>query len=135
MRSLRLLILAALVSAVAALPAIAADWEMLGSRSVSDRTEVDSISVSGEGNFTALKIKVEGHAVEFHDVKIHFANGGVQDVQIRQVIRAGGESRVIDVNGGDRCIKKVECVYDAQTRRRHRNAGARIVLYGRKEGP
>lgn len=129
MRSLRLLFLAALVSSVAA---YAADWEMLGSRSVSDRTEVDSISLSGEGNFTALKIKVEGHAVEFHDIKIHFANGGVQDVQIRQVIRAGGESRVIDVNGGDRFIKNVEFVYDAQTRRRHRNAGARIVLYGRK---
>ena len=135
MRSFRLLFLAAVVASVAncaSAPSYAADWEMLGSRSVSDRAEVDVISVAGEGNFTAIKIKVEGRAVQFHDVKIHFANGGVQDVQLRSVIRAGDESRVIDVNGGDRFIRKVEFVYDAQTRRRHRNGGARIVLYGKK---
>jgi hypothetical protein len=118
--------------ACASSPSIGADWVRLGQRSVSDRAEVDVLSLEGEGDFKALKILVEGRAVEFHDLKIHFANGTTQDVRVRSVIPAGGESRVIDVVGGDRHIRRVEFVYDAQTRRRGRNGGATVVLFGRR---
>jgi hypothetical protein len=89
----------------------------------------DTIPVTGrQGNFRAIQIKVQGHAVQFREVKIHFANGGTQNVALREIIPAGGESRVIDVEGGDRVIRSIELAYDAQSFRGRR---ARVVLYGR----
>ena len=48
----------------------------------------------------------------------------------RPVIKAGGESRVIDLEGGHRVIKKVEFWYDAQTTRRGKKSVVR--LFGRR---
>jgi hypothetical protein len=102
-------------------------WELLGTRTVTDRVDHDSIPAGGKGTFRSLKIMVEGRAVQFRDVKIHFANGDVQDVELRTVIPAGGESRVIDVEGHDRGIRNVELWYDTQSRGKR----ARVKLYGK----
>jgi len=102
-------------------------WELLGTRSVTDKVDHDSIAAAGQGTFRSLKIVVEGRAVQFRDVKVHFANGDVQDVELRNVIPAGGESRVIDVEGRDRVIRNVEFWYDAQSLGKR----ATVKLYGR----
>lgn len=91
-------------------------WELLGTRTVTDRIDHDVIEVTGaKGTFRRLQVHVEGRAVQFRDMKIHFANGQTQDVELREVIPAGGESRVIDVEGGDRTIRRIEFRYDAQS--------------------
>jgi hypothetical protein len=91
-------------------------WELLGERSVTDAVDHDTIPVTAaRGTFRALKIMVEDRAVQFRDVKVHFADGGVQDVSVRRVIPAGGESRRIDVRGRDRVIRSLEFWYDAQS--------------------
>ena len=90
-------------------------WELIGERVVSDRVDHDTIVVTrAEGTFKALMIRVLERAVQFHSMKIHFANGETQDVALRDVIPAGGKSRVIDLEGHDRVIKTIEFVYDAQ---------------------
>lgn len=90
-------------------------WELLGERVVSDRVDHDTIVVTrAEGTFKALMIRVLERAVQFHSMKVHFANGETQDVALRDVIPAGGKSRVIDLEGHDRVIKTIEFVYDAQ---------------------
>ena len=62
------------------------------------------------------KLEVLDRAVQFRFMKLHFANGETQNVELRDVIPAGGESRVIDVEGvGDRVIRTVEFSYDAQS--------------------
>jgi len=38
----------------------------------------------------------------------------VQDVSLRNVIPAGGESRIIDLDGNDRFINRIEFVYDTK---------------------
>ncbi len=92
-------------------------WELLGSLTVSDAVDHDTLAVTGaRGTFRRLKIEVEDRAVQFRDVKIHFANGGDQNVELRRVIRPGGESRLIDIEGrGDRAIRSIEFTYDAQS--------------------
>ena len=91
-------------------------WELLGERSVTDAVDHDTIPVTAaRGTFRALKIKVEDRAVQFRDVKIHFADGEVQDVPVRRVVPAGGESRRIDIRGRDRVVRSIEVWYDAQT--------------------
>lgn len=105
-----------LLSAGAAVAGKDHGWEKLGERKVSDRLDHDEILVtSAKGDFKSLKILVRDHAVQFRDMKVHFGNGGTQDVQLRSVIAAGGESRVIDLTGNDRVIRKVSFVYDSQS--------------------
>ena len=102
-------------------------WELLGTRTVTDRVDHDSIAAGHQGTFRSIKITVQHHAVQFRDMKIHFANGDVQDVGLRNVVPAGGESRVIDVEGRDRVIRSVEFWYDAQTRGKQ----AVVRVYGK----
>lgn len=104
-------------------------WELLGERTVSDGLDHDVIQVTAaKGDFKSLKLAVRGLAVQFRSMRIHFGDGSEQAVELRDVIPAGGESRVIDVEGRDRVIRRVEFTYDAQTRRGKR---ALIRLFGR----
>jgi hypothetical protein len=103
-------------------------WEFLGERTVTDRADHDVIPVTAaRGTFRALKIFVKDRAVQFPDIKVHFADGETQDLAIRNVIPAGGESRVIDVRGRDRVIRSVEFRYDAQSLF---GKSARVQLFG-----
>jgi hypothetical protein len=104
-------------------------WELLGERQVTDRIDHDVIPVTNaKGVFRAIQLHVLGRAVQFHAVKIHFGNGAVQEVEMREVIAAGGATRVIDVEGAERVIREVEFLYDAQSLHGH---PARIRLFGR----
>lgn len=122
------LALTALVLFVAVLTAVTADarprrerqmgprWELLGERTVTDKADHDVLPVTAaRGTFRSLKLEVKGRAVQFHSVKIHFGDGETQDVELRDVIPAGGESRVIDIEGRDRVVRSVEFHYDTQS--------------------
>jgi hypothetical protein len=108
-------LLLALALAAAPVAAARGGWTLLGERRVSDAADHDVIAVSAtRGDFTKLQVRVLDRAVQFRSLKIHFGNGDTQDVELRDVIRAGGSSRVIDIEGGDRVIRSVELRYDAQ---------------------
>ncbi|HEV7667102.1 MAG TPA: hypothetical protein VGS22_01145 [Thermoanaerobaculia bacterium] len=108
-----------LVLAAFALPATAGyrgRWILLGERSVTDGIDHDTIVVTGaRGRFEKIAIRVFDRAVQFHDVKVHYGDGFVQDVEIRSVIPAAGWSRIIDLSGGRRVIRSIEFWYDAQS--------------------
>ncbi len=130
---LRSLVTTSLVLTVVAgslAPALAADrWDLLGSRRVTDRVDHDEIVITAkEGTFTALQLRVKGVAVQFRSMTIHFANDEKQEVELKNVIPAGGQSRVIDVVGAERIIRRVSFVYDSQSVRGRR---AYVRLYGR----
>ncbi|HLG18120.1 MAG TPA: hypothetical protein VJH03_27010 [Blastocatellia bacterium] len=96
-------------------------WVLLGTRTVTDRADHDTIVVTARrGDFHAIKITVRNVAVDFKRVVVHFASGGDQEIELRDRIPAGGESRVIDLRGGDRVIRSVDFWYDAHTATRRR---------------
>ncbi len=98
-------------------------WVKLGERHVSDRTDRDTLRIGVKrGKFEAVRLGAKGRAIQFHDVKIHFANGDVQDVELRNVVQAGKWTRAIDLRGGKRGIEKIVMTYDAQTARRRKGA-------------
>lgn len=104
-------------------------WEKLGERRVKYGLDHDEILVTRmEGNFTAIKLLIKKAPVNFHRLVVHFATGGIQEVELRNEIPAGGETRVIDLRGGDRIIRKVVFWYDTKN-----TAGARaeVELWGR----
>jgi hypothetical protein len=119
-----------LLLAGAAVAAEGADkWEPLGSRNVTDKIDRDTIAVTAkEGTFTKLQVRVRVAPVQFRSMKVNFANGETQNVELKDVIRPGKASRVIDLPGAARVIKSVEFVYDAQTLGKK---GAVVRLFGR----
>lgn len=124
-------ILAAIVvlgCAVSAVGAQSGRWELLGSRTVTDRADRDTVKVGeGKGTFTAVKLQVQRRAVSFHRVVIKFRNGDDQKVELRNTIGANDESRVIDIEGRDRVIRSIDFWYDAQSLGRGGQATVRVL--------
>jgi hypothetical protein len=108
----------------------AGDWKKLGARNVKHRTERDVILVGAkEGTFKAIKFTVRKSGIHLLDMKVHFMNGDVIDVEIRNFIPAGGETRVIDLPGVNRRIEKVVFWYKSLKKK---DKEARIRLWGKQ---
>ncbi len=104
------------------------NWVLLGERNVTDRLDHDTVVVTGSrGTFTAVKFEIRRRAVDFHRVVVHFANGSEQNVELRNTIRAGGESRVIDIDGADRVIRSIDFWYDTASIGRGQRATVRVL--------
>jgi hypothetical protein len=104
-------------------------WEILGKTMVNYSLDRDEISVTAaEGEFSAIQLKVKKAGINMHKVTVHFGDGSTQDVDIRNDFSAGSESRVIDLEGKKRIIKKVVFWYDTKALRKNR---ALIELWGR----
>lgn len=104
-------------------------WERLGQAHVDGRHDHDNISVNARGAFRAIQLRVQGGAIEFQRVVVHFENGADTDVQIRDRIRAGDSTRAIDLPGDQRRIRSVELWYSKE------NWGSRrptLILFGRR---
>ncbi len=104
-------------------------WEKLGERNVNFRVDRDEILVTAaEGRFTALKIKVRKGAINLHKMVVHFGDGSEQEVETRNNLAAGEESRVINLEGNRRIITKVVFVYDTKN---FADRKAEVELWGR----
>lgn len=104
-------------------------WEKLGQRRVNFRLDRDEIMVtSSEGLFTALKLKVKNGGINFHRCVVHYRNGQTQTIKIGQTIRPGQETRVLNLHGKRRIVKKVVFWYDTKNFSRHRGT---VELWGR----
>jgi len=104
----------------------AAAWDVIGVREVRDRTDRDTIVVEGRRQFERIKLCVYRNPVHFIDVDVHYANGGHQDVSVRERINAGQCTRAIDLIGDDRNITRVTMVYE-ETSFRRRTATVRLM--------
>ena len=106
-------------------------WTYLGSAKVHGMgVDHDEILVTGMlGDFTAIKLFVENEGIEFERVVVHFGNGGQQELIIRDFIPAGGETRVLDLTGHDRVIRRVDFYYKSNpvTKRK-----GKVKLYGKR---
>ena len=104
-------------------------WHKIGSATVDFKTDRDEITVLGNDKFSQLKLRVEDAAVDMQDLEVYFENGTKQDVQVRTPMKPGTETRVIDLEGGTREIKKVVFVYKTIGTT---DTKATVVLYGMK---
>lgn len=124
------LIVAILAPVSAALKPDQARWERLGMRKVNFLVDRDEIFVTAaDGIFSALQIRVQGAPIDLMKVEVHYRNGDVQNLAVRENIPAGGQTRVIDLAGNKRIITKVVFWYDTKNRARQR---ATVVLWGRR---
>jgi hypothetical protein len=105
-------------------------WRFIADKIVAFGVDHDVI-VTGNTNddFRKLKLRVTDGPLKMYDMKVYFDNGDVQDISIRFRIPQGGESRVIDLDGGLRHIKRIEFWYETKGFRKGR---ARVAVWGYK---
>lgn len=131
--SRRELLFSALALAVVALPqsTAAASWELLGRRQVALSRDRDVIPVTVlRGDFRRIKLTVAGNGVFIDHVVVTYSNGATDRLAVRALIRAGGETRNLDLRGvGDRYIRSVRLVYRSVRGSRDR---AQVSVYGRR---
>ena len=103
-------------------------WDFLGQRIVDYAVDKDEILVTlREGTFQKIKLKVKRAPVHFRKVIVHYRNGSTESIDLRDNIRAGGETRAIDLNGNNRVIKKVVFYYNSKVKVRKKGL---VKLYG-----
>jgi hypothetical protein len=89
-----------------------ARWERLGERTVDGKVDKDTIVVGREdGRFSEIQLKVEGSSLEMFELLVTFGDGTTVSPGTRLVFHNGATSRVIDLPGAKRTIKKVEFKY------------------------
>ncbi|MDZ4747739.1 MAG: hypothetical protein SH808_04580 [Saprospiraceae bacterium] len=105
-------------------------WTLLGSCKVNGRADYDEIVVTGsQGDFKAIKLFVQNEGIDFDRVVVHYGNGSTDRIDIRNFVPAGGETRVIDLAGGDRVIRKVVFYYKSNPSTAKKG---KVLLYGRR---
>lgn len=107
-----------------------AQWENLGSKEVTDRAEQDTFHLAGDGQFRKLRFSVSRRPVRFYKMVVTYGNGEKDEIELRALIRAGGQSRIIDLSGKDRFIRKVDFWYEAASIGRGRRST--VTLFGMK---
>ncbi|MBC7884868.1 MAG: hypothetical protein H7X99_05300 [Saprospiraceae bacterium] len=116
--SFQLLLIMALTSVIALSSFTSNDskrWEKLGERKVNRGLDHDQIQVgAGDGVYSKLKVIVRNSGINMHRMVVHYGNGEKQEIVIREDIRKGGESRIIDLEGNRRVISKVDFWYDTK---------------------
>jgi len=107
-----------------------AAWTKLGERRVSFARERDTIHVTGsQGRYRRLSLVVRDSALEMYDVVVTFEGGEVYTPVIRMNFDENTRSRVIDLPGARRRIKRVDFRY----RTRNVFTGfAEIEVWGKK---
>jgi hypothetical protein len=106
------------------------DWKVLGEAKVEQRGETDEIKVGAdEGVFKRIKLEVRGSDVEFKKVTVVYENGDPEQIDVRDKVKRGGQTRAIDLKGGHRAIKKVVLLYKTTG---DTDRDARVILLGHK---
>jgi hypothetical protein len=105
-------------------------WELLGSAEIGTRVQTDVIPVGRrEGRFTSIGFTVRGSDVRIEDLRIFYAGGPPDQLQVREVLKDGTRSRPIDLPGrGGQAIDRIEVTYRSQ-------GAVKIDFYGERMRP
>ncbi|WP_333572457.1 hypothetical protein [Sphingomonas sp.] len=114
------------VSAVSIMPAAAQErhdghhggnhggrWRSVGLQMINGKGDRDIIRVRGERRDRQIRVCSVNHPFRLREVAIRFANGGRQDVGVRERIEGRACTRPIDLRGERRNIEQVGLTYSA----------------------
>ena len=105
------------------------DWEKLGSRVVNMQADHDEIPVTiMDGVFTKVRLKIMKAPIHLININVVFGNGENKNVIFNKKFAPGTFTRVIDLPGNKRIIKKVKLNYKSVPKGKGR---AIISLFGK----
>lgn len=104
-------------------------WFFLGDKTVGFGVDHDVIVFGNwKDDVRQIKLKITEGPLKMYRMTIHFDNGGTQGVELRNRFAQGSESRVIDMAGGLRHLKKISFTYETKGFLRGRS---KVSVYGR----
>jgi hypothetical protein len=89
-------------------------WHWIGKREAGYSPDRDVIRVRGNDRFSALRFRVTDACVDIRSMEVKFEDGSASNFQIRTRFRNGDESRVIDLPGCSKRIRKITFWYDTK---------------------
>jgi hypothetical protein len=94
----------------------AGEWRLIGQTHADHAADHDSIIVKGPfDNFRKIKFKVTNAPLNMQRMVVTYDNGQPDNIDVRQNIPQGGESRAIDLRGiGKRSVKRIDFWYDTK---------------------
>ena len=105
-------------------------WELLGSRKVNFGLDFDVIQVGArDGGFSKLKMVVKNGSLNLHKMQVIYGDGSVDNLAVKHSFQNRSSSRLIDLQGGKRIIKKIKFWYDTKNRSRNK---ATVTVFGRR---
>jgi len=105
-------------------------WHKIGETVVDFQRDRDEIVVVGADRFAAIKFRVKDEPIHLMDLEIFYECGDKQNINVNFPIKVKGESRVIDLNGGERNLKKIVFVY--KTIQNRKDKKAHVEIWGLK---
>jgi hypothetical protein len=104
-------------------------WHKIGEISASFKTQSESIVVLGADRFSSIKLKVTDAPINIEQLQVFYESGDIQDIDVKNVLKAGAETRVLDLKS-DEGLRKVAFTY--KTLPNSQNEQAHVELYGYK---
>jgi len=106
------------------------DWRLIGTAQAASNADHDVITPQGNDDFRKIKFKVTNSAVKIDRMVVTYDNGQHDEIQVKQDIEKGGESREIDLKGtGKRSLRKIEFWYKSKGMF---NGKAEVTVFGKK---
>jgi len=104
-------------------------WYFLGDKTVGFGIDHDVIHFGNwKDDVRQIKIKITDGPLKMFSMKIHFDNGGTQDIELRNRFTQGSESRVIDLDGGLRHLSRIDFWYETKGFLRGKS---RVAVWGK----
>ena len=104
-------------------------WDKIGQGSVQpNENGIGTVSATPGKPVHSIKIKVISGGMNIHKCEIWFSDGTRKEVEMRNDVPAGSESREINLNDTLRQVSKVVFWYDT----RNYNKRADVELWGKK---
>jgi hypothetical protein len=85
-------------------------WRTVGYTQVNGR-DADTIRLPGTARYHQMRVCVFNGPIEVRDLDVRYRNGGRQDVNVRQMMRAGTCTRNVDLSGNRRDVTAVRIKY------------------------
>ncbi|HQV99834.1 MAG TPA: hypothetical protein PLI47_06325 [Bacteroidia bacterium] len=86
-------------------------WHKIGERTVDFTKDTDEIIVTGADRFASLQFKAIDASVHLMSVEVYYDAGEKQIINVNSPLSAGTASRVIDLKGVEKDLKKIVFVY------------------------
>jgi hypothetical protein len=103
-------------------------WCVIGTTHATNAADHDAIVVKGShDDFRKIKFRVKDAPLNLRRMIVTYDNGTKEDINTRDDIPKGGESRDIDLHGGQRSLKRIDFWYDTKG---WMNGTADVTVYG-----
>lgn len=105
-------------------------WYKIGEMRADFEKERESIIVMGKDEFSSLRLRAVGEAIEIDLVQVYFEGGKIQEEEVKQPLKPGEETREITLNADNTEIDRV--VFSYRTAPNSTGKKAKVELYGMK---